>query len=55
LWISVYEVDHEQQNGRVPPFVIDGKSYTWQQIRRMPMTFEGFQVKMEICDKAEER
>lgn len=42
------------EEGRVPALVIDGKDITWEDFGRMLMTFEGFQFKLEICDKSEE-
>ncbi|TMA62120.1 MAG: hypothetical protein E6J69_19460 [Deltaproteobacteria bacterium] len=48
------EWDDEEQ-GRVPRLVIDGKGYSWEQIGRMLMSFEGFRLKMETYDRSEER
>jgi hypothetical protein len=48
------EWDDEEQ-GRVPLLVVDGKRYSWDQLGRMLMSFEGFQVKLEVFDKSEER
>jgi hypothetical protein len=38
----------------VPLLVIDGREITWEEFGRMLMTFEGFQFKLEICDRSEE-
>jgi hypothetical protein len=40
---------------RMPLIVVDGQNVTWQQLGRMLLTYEGFQLKMEIYDKSEER
>lgn len=44
----------EDEDGRVPLLVIDGREITWDQFGRMLMTFEGWQFKLEIFDKSEE-
>jgi len=38
----------------VPPIVVDGREITWDRFGRMPMTFEGWQFKLEIRDQSEE-
>ena len=42
------------EDGRVPRLVVDGRSYPWDEVGRMLMTFEGFQVKLEVYDRSEE-
>jgi hypothetical protein len=55
-WVLRGQIDwDEDEDGRVPRLVVDGNSYTWDEIGRMLMAFEGFQVKMEVHDKSEER
>jgi hypothetical protein len=44
----------EDEDGRVPLLVIDGREITWNQFGRMMMTFDGWQFKLEIRDKSEE-
>ncbi len=44
----------EEEDGRVPLVVIDGREVTWEQFGRMLMSFEGWQFKLEIRDKSEE-
>ena len=44
-----------EEDGRVPRLVVDGTSYPWDEVGRMLMTFEGFQVKLEVYDRSEER
>ncbi|MGH2317027.1 DUF7713 domain-containing protein [Planococcus sp. SE5232] len=38
----------------VPLLVVDGKSYTWEEIGKMLMAYEGFQFKLEMMDLHEE-
>ena len=38
-----------------PLLVVDGKRYSWDQLGRMLISFEGFHVKLEVFDKSEER
>ncbi|WP_019415076.1 hypothetical protein [Paenisporosarcina sp. TG20] len=38
----------------VPKLVVDGKSYTWNEIGKMLMAYEGFQIKLETLDSSDE-
>jgi hypothetical protein len=40
---------------RVPLLIIDGKLVTWEEFGRMLMEYEGWDFKLEIFDKSEER
>jgi hypothetical protein len=40
-------------NGALPMIVIDGKPFTWEQVGRMLMTFEGFTLIAQIEDTIE--
>ena len=44
----------ENEGGRLPMLVIDGKEISWEQFGRMVMGFEGWQFKFEIKDRSEE-
>lgn len=44
----------EEQDGAVPLLIIDGHEVTWDEFGRMPMTFEGWQFRLEIVDKSQE-
>jgi hypothetical protein len=44
----------QEEDGRVPLLLIDGREITWDQFGHMLMTFEGWQFKLEIFDKSEE-
>ncbi len=39
---------------RVPVMVIDGREISWDEFGRMLMMFEGWQFRMEICDRSDE-
>jgi hypothetical protein len=40
------------EDGRVPLLVIDGQEVSWRELGRMLMTFEGWQFRLAICDRA---
>jgi len=44
----------DQEDGRLPMLVIDGKEISWERFGRMMMGFEGWQFKLEIRDRSEE-
>jgi hypothetical protein len=37
-----------ETNGELPLIVIDGKPFTWEQVGRMLMTFEGFTLDARV-------
>jgi hypothetical protein len=41
------------RGGEVPLLVVDGRPYTWDEIGRMLMSFEGFTLRAEIQDRIE--
>lgn len=43
----------EAGGGEVPCVVVDGKSFTWNQVGKMLMAYEGFVVEMKIRDHTE--
>jgi hypothetical protein len=45
----------DETEGEQPLLVIDGKRMTWQEFGRMLSSFEGWQFKIEIYDRSEER
>ena len=45
----------EREQGRLPRLIVDGESYLWDEVGQMLMSFEGFQVKLEVYDQSEER
>jgi hypothetical protein len=46
---------YREDGDRLPLLVIDGREISWEEFGRMLMTFEGWQFKLEIYDKSEER
>ena len=44
----------EDQDGQVPLVVIDGREFTWEQLGRMMMSYEGWQLKLQIHDMTED-
>ena len=44
----------DNEDGRLPMLVIDGKEISWDQFGRMVMGFEGWQFRLEIKDRSEE-
>jgi len=45
----------DNEDGRVPCLVIDGRELSWEEFGRMLMTYEGFNFKLEIFEGFEER
>ena len=45
----------DEEQCRIPLLTIDGKNYSWDEVGQMLASYEGWQVKMEIYDKSEER
>ena len=55
-WVVRGQIEwDDEENGRVPRLVVDGKGYSWDELGRMLMSFEGFRLKMEVYDKSEDR
>ena len=44
----------DETDGQQPLVVIDGKEFSWTQLGRMVMSYEGWQFKLEIKDPSEE-
>ena len=45
----------DETDGRLPLVVIDGKGMTWDEFGRILMSFEGWQFKIEIYGRSDER
>lgn len=43
----------DASNGEVPSVVVDGETFTWDQVGRMLMAYEGFVVEMKVRDRIE--
>jgi hypothetical protein len=44
----------DNEDGRLPMLIIDGKEISWDQLGRMMAGFEGWQFRLEIKDRSEE-
>ena len=44
----------EAEEGRIPQVLVDGRTYTWEELGEMLMTFEGWQFKLEMFDPSDE-
>ena len=44
----------ENEDGRLPLLVIDGREVTWEQFGKMLMSYEGWQFRLEIKDPSDE-
>ena len=44
----------DESDGKLPLVVIDGKAFSWAQLGRIVMSYEGWQFKLEIKDPSEE-
>jgi hypothetical protein len=42
------------EGGQLPLLIIDGQEVSWDQLGRMLMGFEGWQFRIDICDRSEE-
>jgi len=42
------------EDGKVPLLIIDGQEVSWHQLGRMLMSFEGWQIRLDIRDRCEE-
>lgn len=47
-------VEWNSADRSAPFLVVDGQSYTWDEVGKMLMAYEGFQVKLEMMDSYEE-
>jgi hypothetical protein len=45
----------DNEDGRIPCLVVDGKELSWEEFGRMLMTYEGFNFKLEIFERFDER
>ena len=43
----------EETDGATPLLVVDGKAYSWDEVGRMLMTFEGFTLRARVEDSIE--
>lgn len=50
--IGLLECD--KASDRIPLVIIDGKPFTWDQLGKMLMSYEGFQIKIEMFDETDD-
>jgi len=46
----VGRIEYDPDADRIPRLVVDGRSFTWDEVGRMLMTFEGFTLVARIED-----
>ena len=44
----------DEEDGRVPLMVVDGREISWEEFGQMLMSHEGWQFKLEIFDRSDE-
>ena len=44
----------DAQEGRMPQVLVDGRSFTWNELGEMLMAFDGWQFKLEMFDPSDE-
>lgn len=44
----------QDEDGRVPRLIVDGRPFTWEEIGRMLMSFEGCRVEMSFHDRIDD-
>ncbi|GKV65901.1 MULTISPECIES: hypothetical protein [unclassified Sporosarcina] len=47
-------LSYDETDSETPLVIIDGKPYNWEEVGRLLQAFEGFQVKIEMKELAEE-
>lgn len=48
------ESDQSDEDTGMPMMVVDGRELSWKEFGQMLMAFEGWQFKLDICDRSEE-
>ncbi|MCM3763916.1 hypothetical protein [Neobacillus niacini] len=43
-------IEYDETAEGLPLVIIDGKPFSWEEVGRMLMTYEGFQMKLEVYD-----
>lgn len=44
----------DAQEGRMPQVLVDGRSFTWDELGKMLMAFDGWQFTLEMFDPSDE-
>ncbi|MDS9472198.1 hypothetical protein [Sporosarcina pasteurii] len=50
----VGRVEFDEASDGLPLVIIDGKPYTWEEVGKMLMTYEGFQFKLKMYDMTDD-
>jgi len=50
----VGRIIYDEKQDSIPGLVIDGKEFSWEELGRMLMSYEGFQFQLKIYDKCDE-
>jgi hypothetical protein len=43
-------IEYDENSDGSPLILIDGRPYTWEEVGKMLMTYEGFQIKIQMYD-----
>jgi hypothetical protein len=43
-------IDYDENSDGSPLILIDGRPFTWEEVGKMLMTYEGFQIKIQMYD-----
>ena len=44
----------DEEDGRVPLMVVDGREISWEEFGQMLMSFEGWQFKFEVFERSDD-
>jgi len=47
-------IDYDENFNESPLVIIDGKSFTWEEVGKMVMAYEGFQIRLKIYDATDD-
>jgi len=47
-------IEYDETSSGTPLVIIDGKPFTWEEVGKMLMTYEGFQFKLKMYDATED-
>jgi hypothetical protein len=50
LFFFFYNLEYDETSDGTPLIIIDGKPFTWEDVGKMLMAFEGFQIKLKMFD-----
>ena len=43
-------IEYDETSDRTPLIIIDGKPFTWEEVGKMVMSYEGFQIKLKMIE-----